>query len=220
MYIRRVTHAHKKNRHEYHTYKLVESLRTERGPRQRMLLNLGTDFTLPEEKWKDLANRIEGIITGQECLFVYPEEIENLARRYARKIIRYQGRPVFKKSGIPLVDSPLVDEPDYTRVDINTLENEHPRSVGSEYVVHEMIKELELYKKLSTLGFRSQFGYQNLCRFYRALEFQVFHIFRVDKDWRLLRGQTQDSHFQAAEFLDDVRIKEVLSGLSFNDVPR
>ena len=92
MYIRKVTHTHKKNRQEYHTYKLLESHRTERGPRQRMLLNLGTGFTLPEEKWKDLANRIEEIITGQECLFAYPEEIETLARRYARKVIRYQGQ--------------------------------------------------------------------------------------------------------------------------------
>jgi hypothetical protein len=154
MYIRKVTHTHKKNQHEYHTYKLVESVRTERGPRQRMLLNLGTDFTLPEEKWKDLANRIEEIITGQECLFVYSEEIETLARRYARKIISYQGQqPVFQKSGVIAVDSPDVDEPDYHRVDINTLENEHPRPVGPEYVIHETIKELELDKELTALGF-------------------------------------------------------------------
>ena len=55
-------------------------------------MNLGADFTFPEEKWKDLANRIEGIITGQDSLFAYPEEIETLARRYARKIINYQGQ--------------------------------------------------------------------------------------------------------------------------------
>lgn len=154
MYIRKVTHAHKKNRQEYHTYKLVESLRTERGPRQRMLLNLGTGFTLPEEKWKDLANRIEEIVTGQECLFAYPEEIETLARRYARKVIRYQGQSVLRESDVhSVVGSPGVDEPDYHRVDINTLENEHPRPVGAEYVIHETIKELELDKKLTSLDF-------------------------------------------------------------------
>jgi len=154
MYIRKVTHAHKKNRQEYHTYKLVESLRTERGPRQRMLLNLGTGFTLPEEKWKDLANRIEEIVTGQECLFAYPEEIETLARCYARKVIRYQGQSVVRESDVhSMVDAPLADVPDYHLVDINTLENEHPRPVGAEYVIHETIKELELDKKLTSLGF-------------------------------------------------------------------
>ena len=151
MYIRKVTHANKKNQQEYRTYKLVESVRTERGPRQRMLLNLGTDFILPEEKWKDLANRIEDIITGQERLFAYPEEIETLACRYARKLVRYQRQPVIPESDVGA--SPDVDKPDYQRVNINTLTNEHTRSVGAEYVVHETIKELELDKKLSTLGF-------------------------------------------------------------------
>ena len=152
MYIRKVTHVNKKNHQEYHTYKLVESLHTERGPRQRTLLNLGADFAFPEEKWKDLANRIEGIITGQDPLFAYPEEIETLARSYARKVIRYQGESVLKK-GDALVAPPGVEKPDYHRVDINTLENEYPRPVGAEYVIHETIKELELDKKLTSLGF-------------------------------------------------------------------
>lgn len=119
-----------------------------------MLLNIGTGFTLPEEKWKDLANRIEEIITGQECLFAYPEEIETLARRYARKAIHYQGQSVVRESDVhSVVGSPGMDEPDYHRVDINTLENEYPRPVGAEYVIHETIKELELDKKLTSLGF-------------------------------------------------------------------
>jgi len=130
---------------------LVESVRTERGPRQRILLNLGANFTAPEEQWKDLANRIEEIITGQERLFAYPEEIENLARRYARKVIRYQGEPVMgERAG---GSSSEGDRADYQRVDINTVESEHPRPVGAEYVVHETIKELELDNKLSALGF-------------------------------------------------------------------
>ena len=108
MYIRRTTHADKKNKKEYHTFKLIESVRTERGPRQRMLLNLGTDFSLPEDRWKDLANRIEEIITGQDALFAYPADIENLAVRYARKVIDYQGEP--GGGGIKSTD------PDYHRV--------------------------------------------------------------------------------------------------------
>ena len=49
--------------------KLVESVRTEKGPRQRTLLNLGTDFELPEERWKELADRIESIVTARGPLF-------------------------------------------------------------------------------------------------------------------------------------------------------
>ena len=65
MFIRKVFHTDKKNNTVYHTFKLVESVRTQRGPRQRMVLNLGADFSVPEEKWKELANRIEEIATGQ-----------------------------------------------------------------------------------------------------------------------------------------------------------
>ena len=67
---------------EYYTYKLVESIRTERGPRQRDVLNLGVNFDLPKEQWKDLANCIEEIITGQLPLIDYPKVIRTLAKRY------------------------------------------------------------------------------------------------------------------------------------------
>ena len=81
MFIRKVLHKNKKSRKEYSTYKLVDSIRTERGPRQRDVLNLGVDFELPKEQWKDLANCIEGIITGQKPLFEYSKEIRALAIR-------------------------------------------------------------------------------------------------------------------------------------------
>ena len=87
MYIRKVTHTDKKNQQGYHTFKLVESVRTERGPRQRAMLNLGSEFALPEERWKDLANRIEEILTGQSPLFIYSAEVEDLACRYASNSI-------------------------------------------------------------------------------------------------------------------------------------
>ena len=76
MFIRRVPHKDSKNRKEYCTYKLVESFRTQRGPRQRDVLNLGVHFDLPREQWKDLSNCIEEIITGQKSLIDYPKEIK------------------------------------------------------------------------------------------------------------------------------------------------
>ena len=79
MFIRRVPHKDSKNRKEYYTYKLVESYRTERGPRQRDILNLGVGFNLPKEQWKDLANCIEEIITGQKSFIDYPKAIRTPA---------------------------------------------------------------------------------------------------------------------------------------------
>lgn len=148
MFVCKVTHYDKTNRREYHTFKLVESVRTERGPRQRDILNLGTDFDLPKEKWKEFANRVEEIITGQTSLWNYPEEIESLAGRHARKIIRKHASILPKKEGSSS-DSP----PDYRMVDVNSVENEQARTIGGEHVVYHMIKELELDRKLAQLKF-------------------------------------------------------------------
>ena len=76
MFIRKTTHTNNKNGQKYHTYKLVESVKTQRGPRQRTVLNIGSDFHLSQEQWKELADRIESIIAGQLRLFPVSEEIE------------------------------------------------------------------------------------------------------------------------------------------------
>lgn len=147
MFIRQTPHTNNKNGRKYYTYKLVESYRTDRGPRQRTLLNLGADFFLPKEKWKDLADRIEAIITGQSGLFPVPEYIEQLAQKYARQIIRRHGQ----YSPAPALQEQA--ESDFQTVDISSLESDQIRSVGGESVVLAVIRELELDKKFEELGF-------------------------------------------------------------------
>ena len=143
MFIRKVAHQNPKNRKAYYTYKLVESVRTARGPRQRDVLNLGVDFKLPQERWKELANCIEAIITGQRQLFDYPQEINALAKKYARAIIRQQAAAV--DAGEEVVS-------DYQVIDVNSVDNEDARTVGAEHVIYETIKELEIDQKLTSLG--------------------------------------------------------------------
>jgi hypothetical protein len=147
MFIRRTQHTNNKNGRKYHTYKLVESYRTERGPRQRVLFNLGAGFSLAEENWKDFADRIECIISGQTSLFPVSEDAEKLAQKYARKIIGRHGR---------ISPAPEKEErsgTDFQTVDIDGLESDQIRSVGGESVVLSAIRELELDKKLDEPGF-------------------------------------------------------------------
>jgi transposase len=143
MFIRKVPHKNKKNRKEYATYKLVESIRTQRGPRQRDVLNLGVDFNLPREQWKELANCIEATITGQRPLFEYPKEINALAKKYARVIIRQQASTINEREDA---------FPDYQNIDVNSLDNEDARTVGAEHLIYETIKELQIDRKLISLG--------------------------------------------------------------------
>ena len=144
MFVRKVLHKNKKNRKEYHTYKLVESIRTERGPRQRDVLNMGVEFDLPKEQWKDFANCVEETITGQKHLINYPEEIRGLADRYARKIICEQASVVDEGKDIA---------PSYATINLNSVDSEEGRTVGAEYIVYETIKELQIDQKLRELGF-------------------------------------------------------------------
>ena len=143
MFIRKVHHKNKKNRKKYYTYKLVDSIRTERGPRQRVILNLGVDFDLPKEQWKDLANCIEENITGQKPLIDYPKAIRSLAGRYAKRIIREQASVITEAEHIT---------PDYATIDVNSVVNEQARTIGAEYIVYEIIKELAIEQKLRKLG--------------------------------------------------------------------
>ena len=143
MFIRKVPHKSKKNRREYFTYKLVESVRTERGPRQRDVLNLGVRFDLPREQWKELANCIEDTLTGQRPLFDYPKKISTLARKYAREITRQQAQAIGEAEDVPS---------DYQVVDVNSVDNEDIRSVGAEHVVYETMRQLGLDRKLRSFA--------------------------------------------------------------------
>ena len=118
----------KKTQTEYKTFKLVESFRTERGPRQRTVLNLGADFDLPETQWKDLANRIEEIITRQEPIFPCTQDIERLAGKYVRRIIKQGGSDALYliRAGKSASDKESGHSPDYQTVDINSTETEEP----------------------------------------------------------------------------------------------
>ncbi len=145
MYIRRTTIKSRKNGEPYYTYRLVESVRTEKGVRQYTILNLGRDFPYPRELWPDLACRIEEIISGQKRLFELPAEIETAAQRYSALII--QSRNQADESQ----DKPGCS--DYHNVDINSFELMRPRNISVEHVSYQAFRQLELGNKMKELGF-------------------------------------------------------------------
>ena len=190
MFIRKVPHKNKKNRREYYTYKLVESIRTQRGPRQRDVLNLGVDFKLPREQWKELANCIEAIITGQRALFDYPKEIKTLAKKYARVIIRQQAC---------VIDAGEAVFSDYQIIDVNSVDNEDVRTVGAEHVIYETIKELEIDAKLRSLGLN---------------RFQIAVALGVVAGRMIVPGSERATH----QWMQNVTAVDELLGVDFSNV--
>jgi len=81
MYIRRTTIKSRKDGKPYYTYRLVESARTQKGVRQRTLLNLGRGFSYPRETWPDLAARIGEILHGQSRLIPLSVDLETAAQK-------------------------------------------------------------------------------------------------------------------------------------------
>jgi hypothetical protein len=141
MFIRTVTKKNKYSPKVFQYQCLVESIRTDTGPRQKFLLNLGK-LDLPEEEWPLLAKRIEEIIRGQERLFAGKPEIERLASEYAQKFIRkYE------------LEYSETDEKHYETVDVDSLEQTRTRTIGAEYVSYSYLKKLKLDKCLSDCNF-------------------------------------------------------------------
>lgn len=145
MFIRKTKNTHPKTKKEYFVYQLVESVRTERGPRQRIILSLGSDLGVSDEDLKLLANRIEEIFLGTSSLLPYPDEIERLAQQYASQLIHR-----LSKSDMP--ESPPL-ETEYQSIDIQTIEQQEPRTVGAEHLALYFASQLQLAKKLCELGF-------------------------------------------------------------------
>ena len=72
MFIREYKTKNKKTGKIYIKHQLVESYRTEAGPRQRIVMNLGK-VNLKKSDWRKLAFVLEGKLSGQDSLLKEPE---------------------------------------------------------------------------------------------------------------------------------------------------
>lgn len=158
MFIRKTRKKDKKTKKDYYSYQLIESVRTERGPRQHILLHLGSDLDLTKEECSQLANCIKDITTGTQRLFPYPKKIEALAEGFARQVIRKQSEILqetkqTKNEKIKNKETKNTElQTDYQTIDCNTIEHEYARTVGIEYIAYETFRELGLDKKFIEIG--------------------------------------------------------------------
>lgn len=132
MFIRKIRKRNGRTKKIYEYLNLVESIRTENGPRQRLVLNLG-NVDLHPNQYEAFAKRIEDILTGQASFLNLDNDLEKEAKLAARKILKKQSQDISSE-----------EEADYKNIDINSLEVEHPRSLGAEYICHSIWKELGL----------------------------------------------------------------------------
>jgi len=144
MFIRKTHILNRETQKSYWNFQLVESVRTERGPRQRILLNLGTDLTLNDPERKQLANRIEEILKGIVSIFPVSGKIEEYAQKFASQL-RDQSFSSAAK------EKPL-ESTDLQTIDLETIQQQDPRTIGGEHLLLHIANQLDLSKKLKQLG--------------------------------------------------------------------
>jgi transposase len=145
MYIKKVRKRNPGGQRQYEYLHLVENVRTEQGPRQRLVLNLGA-LPIEADQYKELANSIEGMLTGQAELFSSDPLIEKQARKAVRRLLERRAHSEEKDHG----RTPLA--PEYQTVDVHSLEATEPRSIGPEYVGHCLWRELGFNRALLEAG--------------------------------------------------------------------
>jgi transposase len=140
MYIKRVIKDNGHTNKKYEYLHLVESVRTENGPRQRLVLNLGK-LDIDPSLYKSLARRIEDILTGQKSLMDLPLNLEKIARSKASKI--------FDKRAEEVRDSAA---PNFRNIDLNSIEASESRSFGGEYLCDSIWNELGMNNFLKQMN--------------------------------------------------------------------
>ena len=148
MFIKEIKKQNKGYEKVFISHRLMESYRTERGPRQRKILSLGK-LDLPKEQWKLLADRIEEKVIGQESFLSIDENVESLATHYASLII--QQKITLSKHQVK-----KTQQAEYETIDINSVSNSKVRSIGAEYVGYETFKQLGLDTLFGKLGLSKQ----------------------------------------------------------------
>jgi hypothetical protein len=147
MFIKTIFKKNKGSDTVFTSYRLVESYRSESGPRHRTVLSFG-EMTIDKKHFKTLADRIEQILDGKQSMFFVPEDVEICANHYAALLI---------ESKLKISNDDHIDkndqEVDFDSIDINSIQTSKCRSIGLEYIAYEMINKLKLIDIFKDLDF-------------------------------------------------------------------
>ncbi len=143
MYIRETTTANKKTGETYTKYQLVESYRSENGPRQRIIMTL-TELDLEKKHWPALANAIAQRLSGTESLF---EKDPLIARYVDLAMTKYDFRSDAKGAVVQREQNA-----DYKTIDLSTATTASNRSLGPEIVASSFYESLGFGEILAGAG--------------------------------------------------------------------
>ena len=148
MYIRQTRTNNKITGEGYFTFRLVRGERIAGKVRQVTLLNLGREFSVKREDWPLLCSRLEQLLQPQTAILAVdcPASIEQIAQRLFGRLV----------AQAPVADTATVcatpPVPDFQEVDIDSLQQSQPRTVGVEQLGLHALRQLGLIDKFAELG--------------------------------------------------------------------
>ena len=123
----------KKGDKKYSCLALVETVRTQKGPRQKIILTLGK-VDVPKGQWPLLAEMIRRRLSGQRDMFRdEPEELQGVTESIVGRL-RRKGK-IKAREGNP---------EDVIKTNINEVKVEEPRMLGPVLVAEEYWKKLAM----------------------------------------------------------------------------
>jgi transposase len=159
MFIRQTRTASKITGEAYFTFRLVRGERIGGRVRQFTVLNLGRNFAIKQEDWPVLCSRIEQLLQPQDSLLTIEcsARIERAAQRYfaqlvARAPVVEQAAHCGSSTAPAAPSAPRAAATDFHEVDVDSLQQTQPRSVGVEHVALHALGQLGLPDKLAQLG--------------------------------------------------------------------
>jgi transposase len=146
MYIRKTVRRYKDK--TYVNFLLVESVLTDKGPRQRVVCSLGDLSPRPPEQWLALARKLQDALTGQLALACMADEDPELER--LKQALPTQA-PALKEIVASTTVTPAPG--DLVSVHVDRVRYETPRPAGHIHVGLHFWRRLGLDEILKSLGF-------------------------------------------------------------------
>jgi transposase len=148
MYIRKTVRRYKDK--TYVNYLLVESVLTDKGPRQKVICSLGDLSPRPPEQWLALARKLQDALTGQLSLPGLADEDPELQQLlHALPVPTAPPADALSSTASTSATSPG----DLVSVHIDRVTYERPRPAGHIHVGFEFWKRLGLDDILKSLDF-------------------------------------------------------------------
>jgi transposase len=146
MFIRKRITTNKKTGKSYINFSIVDNERIGASIIQKVILNLGSNFDLPQEKWTMLIEKIKRHINNEKTLFEisFNKEYEALAKTLADKIIA--------KRTEKLESTKYLDDNDIIKTSRSGIDGKDFRTVGAEHVSlngAERLGLLDVFKSLN-----------------------------------------------------------------------